>query len=103
MSGIPSWAVKGAKVVCISTEWPSDYPMPELIPDPQKGETYRIAFVELDQTMDSGVGVRLIGFNPDDLYCLGNFRPLVTLEDDIATHFQHHLHHTAPALLEPAE
>jgi hypothetical protein len=92
MSALPSWARVGAKVVCINADgfgcnWWGAYPV--------KGNQYTIS-----------------GYGPDfDTFMLaeigGNaewscyrFRPLVTLEEDIANHFQVHLDHTTPSDLE---
>lgn len=97
MSGIPAWARAGAKVVCIVD-------MPRLerarrnypgfgLPEPQKIYTIRdwvigtndvvnLRLVEIvNRPMYSTVGTVEWGFS------IQFFRPLITLEDDISTHF----------------
>lgn len=100
---IPSWARVGAKVVCVD-DYPDRY---------QRGPQF---FVGLDGLRKDGVytirdvvrspydgarwGLRLVEIvrkvGPGDPYevpfGIERFRPLVTIEDDIKTHFAQHLH-----------
>lgn len=103
MSDLPSWAVAGRKVVYVGG--PS--PMAGLIlvaASLRVNETYTLRKVMLDQLTKVGacyVHEIINGLNRwgDEWgYPLSHFRPAVTLEDDIATHFEHHLHndHRAP-------
>lgn len=85
---IPSWAVRGAKVVCINdhgyrTEWPGAYPV--------KGGVYTIDGADLRHPD----AIFLEECGPvDGLTCSWSatrFRPLVTEKDDLATHFEQYL------------
>lgn len=104
---MPSWARKGQRVVCIGGDWDmGDLTSEELaIPDPVKGEVYILADVERDRDLVSGWAVTLVGFSDDDVYCLGNFAPVVskTQKQDLETHFNHYLDHSSPADLEPVQ
>lgn len=108
MSGIPAWAVRGAKVVCISThpEWAS---LP--VETPRVGETYTLRAVDvnpfdgvaccwLEEIADQFcLDPRAIGFVAFGLF---RFRPLVddeAQERDVAL-FSHHLRQNAPELVE---
>lgn len=98
MSGIPSWARVGAKVVCV-LQVKSDITL--LHPHPKKGGVYTIRNVvctstdgtpallleEIVLTWWIVASVREPGFN------INGFRPLVTrtAEQDIVEHFAHHL------------
>ena len=86
MSGIPSWAVKGARVVCVSDYWDSHLDAMDL-PNPVRGEIYVIDSVDKDENATGGIGVYLVGFPEDAFYSLENFRPVKTIEDDISEHF----------------
>ena len=45
MSGIPAWAVKGAKVVCVDDDFPADaYHISERLPT--KGQVYTVRDLE---------------------------------------------------------
>jgi hypothetical protein len=97
VSGVPSWARKGAKVVCIGGwEHRGGYGDEVL---PEVGETYTIRTVEF--SLDGDVCLRLeeivnarrsysTGLDECQFY-VGRFRPLVTLEDDVKTHFAQYL------------
>lgn len=89
MSGIPSWAVRGAKVVCIEADWiPDEQPlMPPRLPCLH--EVLTIADIV-------DVGDCWLAFDEiagDWFFHVDSFRPLVTRsqEQDIAEHFEHHL------------
>jgi hypothetical protein len=82
---LPSWARVGAKVVCIDAVG-----TPELV----EGQTYTIEAVDDVPLRVGGFGVWLVdvGVMQDRVgsyfgFRLSRFRPLVTIEDDIATHF----------------
>ena len=97
---IPSWAVRGRLIVCIresckreASSYQAKCTMPKL------GETYTIRHV---MGTPAGVGVWLEeivnpignpakGWGGESGFHLVCFRPLVTLEDDIAAHFRQHL------------
>jgi hypothetical protein len=91
---IPSWAYVGAKIVCVGDLWTCS-PNDADLPDPIVGEVYEIAHVE-DRCFGTDPDVWLCGFEDDFAYGLSNFRPLVTIEDDIATHFSQHLNSRQP-------
>ena len=101
MSAIPSWARVGAKVVCVAT-WRRQTEYHEQ--GPVSGEIYTIREVGALHLHEPGVVcVRLVeiknrclkyrdmpaGWEP--AFRLSRFRPLITIEDDIATHFRQHL------------
>lgn len=89
---IPSWCRVGQKVVCIDGDWVQKVPLPN---PPRERETYVISDVEHDF---EGIWLRFIGLhNPTpgggvnaafNHLC---FRPLVSQQDDIETHFAHFL------------
>lgn len=102
--GIPSWARKGAKVVCVLSDglW-KQHPIIE-------GEVYEIDAVGLYSGYSTaaggryhGAGVRLKGRpNPnriDGFFCILRFRPLITQEDDLEAHFNQYLREDHPARL----
>lgn len=86
MSGIPSWAVPGAKVVCIKGFKPEDaingkcHSFARL---PRTGGLYIIKFAELHET-DVGplcfIGLTAFGGDGFDIL---QFRPLVSEADDL--------------------
>lgn len=86
MSGaIPSWARVGAKVVCVDARGTRQL---------EAGEIYEVAWVGLSQKKR----LPMLGINgTTDVdgnrgeWKISRFRPLVTIEDDIATHFAEHL------------
>ena len=95
MSGLPSWARVGAKVVCVDGK-------PRLCstaPLPHEGAIYTIRGVEwcVWGSGDVGPAVYLVEINRGKSagrewpFGLNRFRPMVTQEDDIATHFRQHL------------
>jgi hypothetical protein len=90
--GIPSWAVSGAKVVCIrAADWLGH--LRAEIPGPRKDEVLTITAVGLHE------GVAYLGFaehaNGRHGYHIDSFRPLRTAEQDVSEFFLHHL--TTPA------
>jgi hypothetical protein len=110
MSGIPSWARVGAKVVCVDGDF-SRFPSKLLGCAPNRpvaGITYTVRRV---REYPKGVFILLEEIrNPwsdygrwhgEAQFGLGRFRPLVALEDDISTHFRQLLdvpaHHGADA------
>jgi hypothetical protein len=100
---VPSWAVRGAKVVCVDDDWTCDEIDTDL-PDPVRGETYTIEGVDTDDDIDfeGGAGLYLAGFPDDAFYTIRNFRPLVTTKseaEDLA-HFRHHLTQKTPEVVE---
>lgn len=93
MSGLPSWARVGAKVVCISAFGGRSAPH-----IPVKGEIYTISHLDPDHQW--GPMLQLVEFGDERIsrsttrsysYPVHCFRPLVTIEDDIAAHFRQHL------------
>jgi hypothetical protein len=79
MSGLPSWARVGAKVVCVNAKhsW--------LV----EKRVYRIA--DLGDEDSTGPVISVEGVmmgNRLARWFVGRFRPLITLEDDISTHFR---------------
>lgn len=96
VSGIPAWARVGAKVVLMNDE-PGPLNSGPLLC--QRGDIYTL--IEVTDRFDapacrarrdeSGWEHRA-----DDWALISRFRPLVSIEDDIATHFAQHLDHRAP-------
>lgn len=96
MSGLPSWAVKDARVVCVDD---ANQAMPWH--EPEQGEfvtagqvyTIRWAGIASDWQGDYA-GVRLEGVarfdedGHDAPFSVDRFRPLITLEDDLEAHFR---------------
>jgi hypothetical protein len=99
---IPSWCRKGAKVVCIKRDaWKpvNGAPKPCGETDPTYGQALTIREVEV-----SGAYVILRfaeivnpplrfagGHRRECGYLVGNFRPVVSQKDDLATHFEQYL------------
>jgi hypothetical protein len=95
MSAIPAWARVGAKVVCISdttSSWRRSLTV---------GETYTIRATAIDYRDRPGCWLEEIKNETvqtahDGMvelgYVLTRFRPLVSLESDITTHFEQFLH-----------
>jgi hypothetical protein len=90
MSGIPSWAVRGAKVVCVDGGTPTCEGMELIGWVPVTGDTYTLSRVwcrrdgrvlcELkEQPRTSAAG----GWG-----LVGHFCPLITQQDDIEAHFK---------------
>ena len=90
MSGIPSWAVKGAKVVCINSRPPWWCGVGDPVLVPVEGEVYEISALG---DFGGQCGLLLVGMGELDFWHCRRFRPLVTRsqEQDIAEHFAHHL------------
>lgn len=95
MSAIPSWAVRGAKVVCIDNRWPEDtWYGAEVMPSLDTPYTIRA----VRQHVGGEFGLLLAEIrNPVLYYADGareaffhikRFRPLITQQDDIETHFK---------------
>jgi hypothetical protein len=86
LGGIPSWAVRGAKVVCIKVgAWsPSDGLDDEAKNHPILDGIYTIDMAVTDERGEPFI--TLDEFWPFDLYALASFRPLVTrsAEEDLA-------------------
>lgn len=102
MSGIPAWAVPGAKVVCIRTMTRRNGG-----PVPVVGQTYVVrhphvspfgdAVIGLEEIVDPLANYKLApGLGP--FWLVEWFRPLVTRsqEQDIATHFRDLLRQPEP-------
>lgn len=99
MSGLPSWARVGAKVVCVTEHGrglPSDWDA-----GPQVGEVYTISRAYIGfvgalavpsitlaecPVIDLLTGQEWAGYDVD------RFRPVVTIEDDLEAHFTTLLH-----------
>lgn len=90
----PSWAVPGREVVCIYDDW--DDSACRLLgirpPDrvPMLNEVLRISDVLMGEDVPSGIaGVCYLSFDgiPPFLYCATAFKPVITIEDDMAAHF----------------
>jgi len=87
LSVIPSWAVPGARVVCVDAKWSSEPPADPL----RLGLVYTIESAYIwDAMIGAQVVVRLVEidhpFLPGFGYLLDRFRPVVTrsLEQDVA-------------------
>jgi len=83
MSAIPAWARVGAKVVCVDDSRGDANHAPGYV----KGAVYIISDVWV---VGATPACRLTAFPRGDAR-LNRFRPLITIEDDIATHFRQHL------------
>jgi hypothetical protein len=103
MSGIPAWAVRGAKVV-----WTGGRIRPG-VKRLTEGRVYTLRGTALCP-INGHIGCYLVGvyndrhlFLPEELgYLLEQFRPLVTAKteaEDLA-HFKHHLTQKSPELVE---
>lgn len=100
MNSIPSWAVRGAKVVCVRTIDTCAYPE---VPYPTVGATYTVARVgHGDEDGDAIITVDEIdsrdGEGFDVGYSLACFRPAVEPKsevEDVAL-FKHHLDQRQP-------
>ena len=93
MSGIPSWAVRGAKVVCIDGAERSSKTVDGWAPKTGGIYTIRSTFfaegwncwyLRLEEYVADGVFWR--GIEPG--WDLPRFRPLITEQDDLETHFK---------------
>lgn len=97
MTDIPSWAVRGAKVVCITQ---AESPLTLRHNYPQKGGVYTIRAVVvcstdlhpallLDEVVNHTWDRRISQLEPG--FGIEHFRPVqtVTLSSDIAEHFEH--------------
>lgn len=98
---IPSWAVRGARVVCIDGNWA--YPQDYRVAVPVKGETYTIREIEDEGFRFVELPNRAYAFSDgfkEPRFHYAFFRPFVsrTQEDDLATHFEQYLKtdHRAP-------
>jgi hypothetical protein len=111
--GVPSWAVKGAKVVCVNDD-------PHLDPDYDNDESEWVVVATADDIKEGHIyTIRWVGADFDGALCvwleeivrpalgapnepgyyIDRFRPLVTrsLEQDISHHFRHHLQNRVDA------
>jgi hypothetical protein len=97
MSGLPSWARVGAKVICILSDWtPDERAAYRDVSFPVEGATYTIREVTTTY-WDGVVCLRLEEIcNPvimwrdgaaEAAFDVGRFRPLHTLETDLEAHF----------------
>lgn len=99
MSGLPSWAKAGARVACTTDKFKSNFD--PAIKRPVAGRVYTIREAVMRRGLPQ---IRLVEIrNRVGNYSTGRgeasfhtcrFQPLVTrtLDDDMATHFDHHLH-----------
>jgi hypothetical protein len=90
VSGVPAWAVRGAKVVCVAESWGGPENHPDVAPPsfaPAKGAELTIAgidqgaflfFAELPEVYETPLGIGQVSWPVDA------FRPLVTHEQDMA-------------------
>lgn len=105
---VPSWCRVGAKCICIDDGVHEEWLSPHIkyrdgLDGLTKGEIYTVRDTFFDE-IEQSWRVRLVEIvrgtfmGIEDGYVSFRFRPLVSLEDDIATHFEHHLHndHRAP-------
>jgi hypothetical protein len=89
MSGLPSWARKGAKVVCINTNWRrGTLPWPtwlwaKFVGLPIAGGVYTITDVGLHE-YDGGAALRLQGWGKIGFH-VDFFRPLLSDDNEIET------------------
>lgn len=88
---IPTWARKGAKVVCVNAEATSAFGVQELI----EGDVYVIRWVGWfhHELQGRHAAVRVVGIERfcnrrDYPFDALRFRPLISQADDISTHFQ---------------
>ena len=84
MSGIPSWARVGAKVVCVDAG-PGDVRTgtQRLV----AGEIYTLSEVT-DEFRVPACKIAEHGYGRDEYCRLDRFRPLITQQDDLANHFK---------------
>lgn len=83
---LPSWARVGAEVIYVD-----DSPGRLGGEDVMKvGQTYVLRAVT-DEFAEPACRVHGDGLRSYEFMALSRFRPLITLEDDIATHFRQHL------------
>lgn len=82
--GIPNWAVRGAKVVCVRDDWHQpDLELFGVVRLPMLREVLTIASSRSDGRFDY-LGFAEIPFH----WSVQNFRPLITQQDDIEVHFR---------------
>lgn len=94
MTTIPSWAVRGAKVVCINATsgqgaWINDAPTVGAIYTVKRAFINHVgrAALHLEELARSPSACKRFGTEVG--YRADRFRPLVTLSSDIAEHFEH--------------
>lgn len=87
MSDLPSWARVGAKVVYIDDSPGRLVAGVEVL---RVGSVYVLRSVT-DEFAEPACRVHGDGLRSYEFMALSRFRPLITLEDDIATHFRQHL------------
>jgi hypothetical protein len=94
MSGIPSWAVMGTKVVFVGTDLPNE-PGSDYIDDVRVGCVYTINWAGW---LDHQFCLGFVECNPRGAWDWRGFRPVSkrTAEQDIAEHFSHLLTVDAP-------
>jgi hypothetical protein len=98
---IPSWAVRGAKVVCVDDAEHNDWLSPGImyfdgLDGLAKGQIYTVREVFFDE-IERAWSVRLEEIvrgkfrGVEDGYNPCRFRPVVSQKDDLATHFEQYL------------
>ena len=99
MSGLPSWARVGAKVVCVDAACrPGRFWRPSEAPT--QGNIYTVAAAFFNPAGDPRIHLVELQRSPETIKVLGylagyrveRFRPLITLEDDLEAHFRQLLH-----------
>lgn len=109
MSGIPAWAVPGARVVCVDDVFSEGHKR-ICAALPIAGGVYtirKVTFVDgadtapavlLEEVVNEYTETMLRGFlwRGEPRFGLRRFRPLHTLETDISEHFSQHLHVREP-------
>jgi len=89
---IPSWAYRGAKVVCVK-----NFPRAEVegVNHPHVNSVYTIREIDPVPPGDCIRLAEVIGHicldGHEASWGIECFRPLITQSDDISAHFQHHL------------
>ena len=83
MSGLPSWARVGAKVVCVDASGRGASQLSE-------GDVYVVSWCGLSDRLRApmiGIAGTTDRAGNEGQWKVSRFRPLVTIEDYIATHF----------------
>jgi hypothetical protein len=100
MSGAPSWAVRGQKVVCVATDdWINQHGRLSVLPRPRFGEIGTISSVT--EYEDSGLWfIGLVEYAGEIMFAVERFRPAV--EDEVEATLFRRKHYGADAPLVPA-
>lgn len=98
-TSLPSWARVGAKVVYVDDSPGDVYDGTEPL---LVGQVYILSAVS-DEFSSPACRVVGDGLRSFEFMRLDRFRPLVTIEDDIATHFSQHLTAGQPRTVEAVE